>query len=157
VTDHALSQALATYSAGLDAETGLLEQLHALSIGQQDGVLATDLTALTLVSDERERILASLVTLEHGLRPLRETIAANHQRARLLPGFSSVADRHRRAAELVERIMTSDAQTVEALRHAETARRFVAQTIEAGENTLAAYRRVVAPTLTNASLLDKRG
>jgi hypothetical protein len=43
------------------------------------------------------------------------------------------------------------------LREAEIARRFAAQAIEAGENTLAAYRRVVAPPLASASLLNKRG
>jgi hypothetical protein len=44
-----------------------------------------------------------------------------------------------------------------ALRDAEAARRFAAQAIDAGETTLAAYRRVVAPPPASAAIVDERG
>ena len=44
-----------------------------------------------------------------------------------------------------------------ALRDAEAARRLASQALEAGEHTLAAYRRVVSPDFTVPSLVDKRG
>ena len=49
------------------------------------------------------------------------------------------------------------AQTMAALKEAEAARRFAAQTIDAGESTLAAYRRVIAPPPTSAAIVDERG
>ena len=50
-----------------------------------------------------------------------------------------------------------DRDSVEALKEAEQARRVAAQSIEQGESTLAAYRRVVSPGLTPATLVNRRG
>jgi hypothetical protein len=157
MTDDQLAQALAAYAAGLDAETALLERLHALSSAQRDASAGNDLDALNTVADERDRLLATLVQLEHDLKPTRQVIALHRVQATRLPQFGSVSTRHRAAAELVAAIMASDEQTLAALRQAESARRFAAQAIEAGEHTLAAYRRVVTPALSSASLLDRRG
>ena len=44
-----------------------------------------------------------------------------------------------------------------ALREAEVARREATQAIEAGETTLNAYRRVINPSLSVPSLVDRRG
>jgi hypothetical protein len=46
---------------------------------------------------------------------------------------------------------------LQALRNAEHARRLAAQTLEQGESTLAAYRRVVTPALESATLVNRRG
>ena len=43
------------------------------------------------------------------------------------------------------------------LKNAEQARHLAAQTLEQGESTLAAYRRVVKPTLASATLVNRRG
>ena len=53
--------------------------------------------------------------------------------------------------------MNSDQESLEALKEAERARRFVARALEQGESTLAAYRRVVSPTLTGATLVNRKG
>ena|SRR5687767_2318597 len=50
-----------------------------------------------------------------------------------------------------------DRDSVEALKEAEQARRVAAQSIQQGESTLAAYRRVVSPGLTPATLVNRRG
>jgi hypothetical protein len=44
-----------------------------------------------------------------------------------------------------------------ALREAEIARRTASQAIEAGEHTLAAYRRVISPSVSGPSLVDRHG
>ncbi len=157
MTDDELAQALAAYAAGLEAETTLLDRLHALSAAQREASARNDLSALNAVADERDGLLATLVRLEHDLKPTRQAIALNRARAARLPQFASVSARHRAAAELVAAIMAFDEETLAALRQAESARRFAAQAIEAGEHTLAAYRRVVTPALSSASLLDRRG
>ena len=61
------------------------------------------------------------------------------------------------AAALVSRIISADQETMAALREAEVARREATQAIEAGETTLNAYRRVINPSLSVPSLVDRRG
>jgi hypothetical protein len=157
MTRDALVQALRTYGAGVDAEILLLDQLHDISASQRQITDSHDVESLRRATERREQLLAHLVTLEHDLKPLRESIARHRDAAMQLPGFAAIAERHRRAAETVATILTVDEETLARLREAETARRFAARAIEVGENTLAAYRRVVAPTLTSASLIDRRG
>jgi len=157
MNEDALARALSAYAAGLDAEMALLEQLHALSAAQRTASASQDLPGVHGATEERERLLALLVSVEHDLRPVRQSIALNQRAVARMPQFHAVAERHRIAAGLVARIMSADEETLAALREAEIARRFAAQAIEVGENTLAAYRRVVAPPLANASLIDKRG
>jgi hypothetical protein len=157
MTRDAFEHALATYAAGLDAEMSLLDQLDAVSAAQRDASDSHDLAGVHHRTEERQRLLTHLVALEADLRPVRQSIALNHRGAEHLPTFRAVAERHRVAADLVAKILAADEVTLTALREAEIARRFAAQAIEAGENTLAAYRRVVSPPLTSASLLDKRG
>lgn len=153
----ALDAALSAYAAGLEAEMELLRQLAKLSAAQRAASGTADPDSLARFSDERTRLLNAIVTLEHELKPLRQQLAAGAPRAAHLPGFRDVAARHREAARLVTEIIAADQQTLAALREAEAARRFAAQTIEAGETTLAAYRRVVAPTPSTASIFDERG
>jgi hypothetical protein len=43
------------------------------------------------------------------------------------------------------------------LREGELARRFAQDTLDQGETTLAAYRRVVNPPLANATLVNRKG
>jgi len=50
-----------------------------------------------------------------------------------------------------------DQDSVQALKNAEQARHIAAQALEQGESTLAAYRRVVTPTLASATLVNRRG
>ena len=98
--------------------------------------------------------MASLVSLEHQLRPLREVLADHRQELRSVPSFAEVAALHREAGDLVARILASDGQSLAALREAELARRFAATAVERGEATLAAYRRVVAPHQDGARIVE---
>ena len=152
-----LLQTIAEYGAGLSAEIALLRQLDRLSRRQHQASKGDDMAAMSGVTSERERLLASLVTLEEQLRPQRAVLAANVASARLTPGFADVLARHREAGALVSTIMSTDRTTLEQLRSAEQRRRDTAHALETGEATLAAYRRVVAPALSSVGLLDRRG
>jgi primosomal protein N'' len=101
--------------------------------------------------------MASLVRIEHDIKPLRHAIHQQEREAARFAEFDKVVALHRQASDQVSRIMASDQRTMKALREAELARRFAAQTLELGEATLAAYRRVVTPQVANAALVNKRG
>ncbi len=152
-----LAQAVANYTAGLDAEILLLRQLDRLAGRQREADAMHDVDVLSRCTDERTQLMTGLVALEHQLRPVRDLLTDSQRQAAQLPGFAALVTRHREAAALVAQILHHDQQTLDALRDAEMARRFAAQTIEAGETTLAAYRRVVAPPPTHAALIDERG
>ena len=64
---------------------------------------------------------------------------------------------HREAATLVGSILTADQASLSALADAELARRTAVASLERGETTLAAYRRVLAPPVASATLLNRRG
>lgn len=150
-----LDQALREYRAGLDAEIALLRQLEELPIGSDTS--PQGVSQLTAIADERDRIMAGLVSLENDLRPLRTRLADARATLQGSPAFDGVAALHRVAGDLVARILASDADSLKALETAETARRFAAESVERGESTLAAYRRVVAPKVDNARILNRRG
>ncbi len=153
--DMDLDQTLREYKAGLDAEITLLRQLEHLPIGDDAG--PRGVSQLAAVADERDRIMAGIVALENDLRPLRTTLADARASLQGTSAFDSVAALHRVAGDLVARILASDADSLKALETAETARRFAAESVERGESTLAAYRRVVAPRVDNARILNRRG
>ncbi|HVC21290.1 MAG TPA: hypothetical protein VNE16_14540 [Vicinamibacterales bacterium] len=154
-----LEQALTAYAAGLEAELGLLRHLQRLAQIQHTATREPNSTlqAVNKLNDERERLMASLVRVEHEIKPLRLAIHHQHRDATGLPAYDQVLALHRQASDLVATIMASDRETVQAIREAEVARRFVAQTLEVGEATLAAYRRVVTPEVASAALVNRRG
>jgi hypothetical protein len=131
--------------------------LKQLALAQHDAMDAQDVRQLSVIAQERDRIMAALVKIEHELRPAREALATHRDAARSLEGFEEVASLHRTAADLVSTIVHSDQDTVRALQDAEVARRLAAQTMGTAGSTLAAYRRVVAPPLMGAGLVDRRG
>jgi hypothetical protein len=157
MTSLGLGQLLDEYRAGLDAEMTLLQQLGRLPASTVDVEHPDGIARLTALTDERDRILAAVVELEAQLRPLRERLAASRDELRTLPSFETIARRHREAGDLVAQLLASDSDSLAALRHAEQARRFAAHTVERGENTLAAYRRVVAPRQDGARIVIRRG
>ena len=148
---------IAEYRAGLEAELALLRQLESLSDRQQAATVAGQFADLHDIHDARERVMRSLVTLEHDLKPVRNTLADRRHLLRPLPEFQSVAALHSEAAEMVARIIASDQESLTALQEAERARRAAACVMERGETTLQAYRRVVAPAGANATLVDRLG
>lgn len=151
-----LASAIAGYGAGLAAELSLLERLGALAEAQQDAGRGDDLQRLTSVGDERAAVLASLVEVEHQIKPLRQVLSSALEEARAMPGFDEVVALHRAAGQLVSGILSADRGTMESLREAERTRRLAAQTVERGATTLAAYRRVVAPP-TRSAIVDAKG
>ncbi len=148
---------VAEYRAGLEAEMALLHRLETIAWQQRDASRGGDLEALGSVTDARQRLMANLVRIEHQLRPIRLSLL---QRRREMDGsleFQELTALHKSAAALVSTIVNSDQESLEALKEAERARRFVARALEQGESTLAAYRRVVSPTLTGATLVNRKG
>lgn len=156
MTRDELQQQIDVYAAGIEAEITLLRQLRRLSTQQRAAMESAGVEELGGIFDERDRLMAALVHVEAEIKPVRHLIADAVPDAATLPGFDIVAALHRTAAALVATIIASDRETLGALHDAELARRLAAQTLEAGEQSLAAYRRVVAPSI-KPSLLDRRG
>jgi hypothetical protein len=148
---------IAQYRAGLDAEMALLHRLDILSRRQREATTSHDVAALERVTDQRGRVMANLVAIEHELRPIRLLLLEHRDTLRGNPEFEAVASLHRDAAALVNAIVTSDGESMGALKEAELARRFASRSVEQGETTLAAYRRIVMPPLTGATLVNRKG
>ena len=156
MTPHELEDVLVEYRAGLDAELALLRRLALVPLGHTSPSSAGQVP-VSEAMEERDSLMASLVSIEHHLRPLRDVLSAQRDALRTLPMFPAVAALHREAGDLVARLVASDEGALAALREAEQARRFAATAVERGEATLAAYRRVVAPHHEGARIVSRRG
>ena len=152
-----LPRQVAAYQAGLDAEITILRQLESLASAQQESGARNDVGELTRFGDQRDSLMQAIAAIERDLKPIRDALAANRRQAATVPEFEEIVERHRTAGELVSRILVSDEQTMKALRNAEVARRLAAQTLELGEATLSAYRRVVSPHVGGPAVVDRRG
>ncbi len=148
---------LEQYRAGIDAELSLLRQLAGVAHDQHEVTAASDFETFNRIADRRDAIMRSLVTLEENLRVLRIELTAHRAVAMLVPGYDEVVNRHREATELVNTILSTDQQSIAALADAELARRSAMASLERGETTLAAYRRVLSPPIASAKLVDKIG
>jgi hypothetical protein len=157
VTSDEIVRLLEQYSAGIDAELTLLTQLAAVARHQHEVSQASDFVAFTNIADTRDSLMRSLVTIEDGLRPIRQALADHRDLASRIAGYDDVVRRHREAAQLVTAILATDQQSIGALADAELARRSAVASLERGETTLAAYRRVLSPPIASASLVDKIG
>lgn len=152
-----LSRLISQYHAGLDAELTLLRQLSELAARQRAVSEAGDFTAFSSAADERDKVMRSLVMIEEGLRGVREALTEHRHLAMTVPGFEAVAALHREAAIAVNKILSTDQASLSSLADAELARRSAVASLERGETTLAAYRRVLVPPVASATLLDRRG
>jgi hypothetical protein len=152
-----LADVIREYRAGLDAELALLHRLERLDPSGHDAASHAGVFEIAALTDERAKVIAGLVEIEHTLRPMRVLLADARATLQDNPAFREVAALHRRAGDLVARILASDARSLQALKDAEHARRFAAESMEKGESTLAAYRRVVAPPLEGARIVNRRG
>lgn len=157
MTGDEAARLLGQYSAGIDAELTLLRQLSDVARDQREVTTASDFQAFNRIADRRDAIMRSLVTVEEGLRTIRLELTASRDVARLVDGYDDVVNRHREATDLVNTILATDQQSISALADAELARRSAMASLERGETTLAAYRRVLAPPATGAKLVDKIG
>jgi hypothetical protein len=152
-----LARLIAQYRAGLDAEMVLLRQLAQVADRQNAVTQDGDLAVFHDAADERDRLMHGLVTIEAGLRDLRQQLTEHREQASRIAGFDHVVALHRDAAALVNSILTTDRDSLSSLADAELARRSAVAGIEKGETTLAAYRRVLTPTVASATLVDRRG
>jgi hypothetical protein len=144
------------YRAGLEAEIVILHRLEDAAARQHEASTAHDLATLNRAADDRDSLMAALVSIEGELRTVRETLAASREEAQKLDGYPDAVALHREAITLVSRILRTDGESLEALASAELARRDAARAMEQGETTLAAYRRVMMAPL-GATLVDRRG
>jgi hypothetical protein len=152
-----LARLIDLWHAGLEAERTVLRQLEHIAEMQRDVTAARDFDAFHVAADTRDRLTRSLVTLEEGVRPIRQTLEAHVERAKDLPGFSGAVALHQQTATQVARILATDRSSLESLAEAEVARRAVLGSLERGETTLAAYRRALSPPVAGAVLMDRKG
>jgi hypothetical protein len=157
VTPDEIVRLIAQYRAGIEAELTLLRQLAEIAAHQRSVTGAGDFAAFSDASDDRDRIMRSLVTIEEGLREVRATLTEHRGMAEKIQGFEDVILLHREAATLTGSILNADQASMSALADAELARRTAVASLERGETTLAAYRRVLAPPIASATLLNRRG
>lgn len=157
MSDADLTDALAQYRAGLEAELILLEQLAQVATRQRNVTARRDYEQLEREGDERDRLTRALVSVEDGLRVVRQGLTHARNRVAMLAGYPDVVSLRQRAAALVARILATDEESMQALADAELARRAAVASLEQGETTLAAYRRVLTPNFGHASLVDRRG
>lgn len=157
MASQALTALLAQYQSGLNAELKLLARLEAIATRQEQAGKADDLDGFHAAADERDLVMEALLAIEQGLVPIRRTLSENRVTLAGQPAFESVAALHRHAAQRVAAIVAGDDRTLESFRQAERARRSALQTLEQGEQTLAAYRRVVAPAAGVSALISRKG
>jgi hypothetical protein len=157
MTPDEAARLLEQYRAGIDAELTLLRQLAAVAHDQHQVTSVSDFGAFNRVADRRDSIMQSLVTIEEGMRVMRQALTAHRDVAVSVPGYDAVLARHHEAADLVNMILATDQKSISALADAELARRSAMASLERGENTLAAYRRVLSPPVSSARLVDKIG
>ena len=142
---------------GLEAELALLRQLRAVA-GQQRAVSdGHDFDRFQAVSDERDRLTRSLLAVEQDLAVTRATIGGLRDEASGIPMYGTILALRQVSTDLVNEILACDQDAMKALADAELARRAALASLERGDITLAAYRRVLAPPTSNANLLDSRG
>ncbi len=157
MTHGELLSLLEQYRAGLEAEISLLRQLEAVASRQRDVTESRDYEHFKRESDTRDRLTGTLVTIDHQLRDMRTTLHESRQALSALPDYAVVGELRRTAADLVQRILATDRDSMKALADADLARKAVVASLERGETTLAAYRKVIAPPVSSATLLNRLG
>lgn len=157
MTRRELELTLDEFRRGLEAELALLRQLKMVAAQQRAVSDARDFDNFQVVSDERDRLTRSLLAMESGLSDARAQVAEQRDDAERLPAYDTILALRQASTALVNEILECDREAMRVLADAEVARRAALSSIERGENTLAAYRRVLTPPATHAGLLDSRG
>ena len=157
MTRQELELRLDEFRRGLETELALLRQLQAVAAGQREVSEARDFDSFQLLSDERDRLTRSLLAIEHSLADARASLVDWRHQASGIPVYGTILALRQASSTLVSEILESDRKAMRVLADAEVARRAALSSLERGENTLAAYRRVLAPPASNAGLVDSRG
>ena len=148
---------ISAFAAGVQQEIGLLEQLQITAGEQRLAGEARDFDRFQAVSSERDRLTRALLDIESGLADTRLRVMPVLESDALDPGHLEVLTLCRRSDALVADILRCDREAMKTLADAEVARRAALNSLEKGETTLAAYRRVLTTTETHAGMLDQRG
>lgn len=157
MTRQELELTLEEFRKGLETELALLRQLQAIALQQREVTAARDFDRFKIVSDERDRLTRSLLAVEQGLAESRDLLTRLREQASSIPTYGTILALRQASTDLVNDILASDRSAMKVLADAEVARRAALASLERGENTLAAYRRVLAPPISNAGLVDRRG
>ena len=157
MTREELELALNEFRRGLEAELALLRQLLAVAGAQRAVTDVGDFDRFQSISDERDRLTRSLLAIDEGLAVTRATLGERRNEALSVPVYGTILDLRQASTDLVNEILACDQAAMKALADADIARRAALASLERGEVTLAAYRRVLAPPASNANLLDSRG
>ena len=110
-----LDEVLREYRAGLEAEMTLLHRLEHLDTSRHDAASHAGVIELAALADERETVMANLVSIEHTLKPLRAQLVEARATLQGDAVFQEVADLHQKAADLVARILATDSRSLQAL------------------------------------------
>jgi hypothetical protein len=157
VTRQQLELALEEFRKGLETELALLRQLQSIAAEQRTVSAARDFDRFKIVSDERDRLTRSLLAIEQGLSEHRERLGTMRDEASVIPVYGSILALRQASTDLVNEILACDREAMRVLADAELARRAALASLERGETTLAAYRKVLAPPVSAAGLVDRRG
>jgi len=157
VTPGEVERLLEQYRSGLNAELQLLRQLSTLALQQRASTESREFERLATEGDVRDRVTHELVALEEGLADLRHRIGAVRALAASLPAYQAIVSLRREAADLVSKVLSVDQESLKALSDGETARRAALASLEKGETTLAAYRKVLTPPAEHAAIVDRIG
>ncbi len=158
MTRQEVADAVGQYKAGLEAGVELLRRIEAAALQQRRHTEARDYERMAADNDLRDQLTRALVAIEPGLRGIRrELMRIDEGVLASRSDYREVLALRDTARELVTAIMAVDAASMQSLADAELAHRSAMASLEAGESTLAAYRRVLAPQVVSASLLSERG
>jgi hypothetical protein len=151
-----LAGTLDVYRRGLEAQIALLETLVAAAGAQQDACQRVDAAALLDASLIRQKTMDALFELEASQRPVRDHLVQNLAAVQRLQGFAAVSALHRKGQVCLAELDTRDQSTIANLQQSDASRRASALTLDAGEATLAAYRRILS-VQSRSSIVDSRG
>ena len=148
---------LLAYTAGLDAEIAILEQVEALAAEQRAVWARDELLPLGGLATRRAALMHELAAVEARIAPLRDRLQADLSRSLGTPGYPAAEARRQDAQRVIYRLLAADRKLLTDLETSLESRRREAHDLDTGNATLAAYRRVVEPTLASAGLFDQRG
>ncbi len=150
-------EAVLAYTAGLDAQIALLQQVEALAAEQRAVWARDELLPLGALATRRAVLMHELAAVEARVAPLRHRLRSDLERALGTPGYGAAEARRQDAQTLISRLMAADRTFLTDLETSLVSRRREAHDLETGGATLAAYRRVVVPDIASAGLFDTRG
>jgi hypothetical protein len=148
---------LESYCQRFDQVLGHLTALLDCAASQEHALANGDLVALQGAADRRRDIMQTLASADAPLQAAREVFAAGDDALRDNARFADVTELHARARTLVAAIAAKDERIQAGLQGVLDHARADSQRLEKGGATLAAYRRIVAPPLDSAELVDRVG